>query len=261
MSNERKIIVIIPVCMAGGVLAGRPLVKVLALPVFEHVRRRACLAVPTDCVYIATADKEVKEALEPSNGQVIVSPKQLSRRLDLVLEAVKQIDLAPKDIILTVLDNETVFLPEVFNRLIEAMEQDEQVECANLLSVISIDKEMDDQNVIKTVIDLNGNIMCYSRSPLPFRRARHFAVLHRKTSFVAFTKDFFMKFMTLPQSPMEITEAIDFMRILEHGHKIKGIVYNRNMVSVSQKKDIVQAENVMRKEFDHSLVYQAILKM
>ena len=41
------------------------------LPMIEHVRRRACLSMLENEVFVATCDEEIEEAVKENNGKVL----------------------------------------------------------------------------------------------------------------------------------------------------------------------------------------------
>ncbi len=260
MSIKRKVIVIIPVCMASGRFPGQPLAKVLALPIIEHVRRRVVISRMVDDVYVATADAAIKDVVANHGGKVIIT-EQSPRPTERLARAAVQLGLAEDDIIISIWGHEPLFVPELLQELIAPMLQYTDIQCTNLLAMISDEKQMHDKDTVKAVVDLNSRIMCFSRSPLPYRRVKNYSTAYRQTGFAAFTASFLHKISAFTPSPLEITEGIDFLRILENGCPIRGVVYNRKLISVHQKEDIAELEEALRKDYDQSRLYQAILNM
>jgi 3-deoxy-manno-octulosonate cytidylyltransferase (CMP-KDO synthetase) len=79
-------------------------------------------------------------------------------------------------------------------------------------------------NVVKVVLDARGTAMYFSRSPIPHRRdepdrlpspapLRHIGIYAYRVSFLR-------KFPKLARAPLEVTEALEQLRAMWHGHRI-----------------------------------------
>lgn len=256
---ERNVIVVIPARMGALRFPGKPLAKVLGLPMVEHVRRRAILSRAVNATYVATSDSQIKEAVENYGGVAIMTAESHKNAPSRIADAVSQLSLNDDDIVLSVPSNQPLVSPELINALAAAMLEDDKLQCANVLTIVTDSHDMHDKEVVKAVINLKGQVMCYSRSPLPFQRAKNYSSLYRQTGIAAFRRSFLAKFVELAPTPLEITESIDFMRILEHGYSIKGVVFPGKILSVDQKEHVALVEEVLHKDYDHNRIYQAIL--
>jgi len=257
--SERKVIAVIPARMVSSRFPGKPLVKILGLPMIEHVRRRACLSKTVTEVHVATCDAVIKETVENYGGRAVMTADTHRRCTDRVAEAIGKMGLNDNDIIAIISGDEPLFPPELLDILVEPMLKDPSIQCANIVSIITDVHDMKDTDIVKAVLDLKGRIMCFSRSPLPFVRIKNSSLLYRQTGLAAFTKSFLLKFQALAPTPLEITESVDFMRILEHGYGIQGIIYNRKTIGVDQKEHVALVEEILHKDHEHNRIYRAIL--
>jgi CMP-2-keto-3-deoxyoctulosonic acid synthetase len=65
---NKKVVVVVPARMASSRYPGKPLAKILDLPMIEHVRRRALLAQGVDDVVVATCDHEIVDVVERADN-------------------------------------------------------------------------------------------------------------------------------------------------------------------------------------------------
>jgi 3-deoxy-manno-octulosonate cytidylyltransferase (CMP-KDO synthetase) len=256
--SDRKIIAVIPARMASSRFPGKPLAKILDLPMIEHVRRRVCLSEILNEAYVATCDQSIKNAVEGYNGKVIMTSDSHQRCTDRVAEAVGNLHLNDQDIIAVISGDEPLFPPELIEVLVKPMLDDPQIVCTNIVSAITGESDMQDKDVVKAVLDLKGRIMCFSRSAIPYERVKSNCPKYRQTGLAAFTKKFLLEFSALSPTPLEIAESVDFMRILEHGHSIQGVIYNRKTIGVDQKEHVPQVEEVLRQDPAHQRIYTTI---
>jgi 3-deoxy-manno-octulosonate cytidylyltransferase (CMP-KDO synthetase) len=253
--NNKKVVAVIPARMGASRFPGKPLAKILGLPMVEHVRRRVCLSKAVDDVYVATCDKEIFDTVIRLGGKAIMTKNTHERCTDRVEEAAYKIDL---DIAVIVQGDEPLFEPEVLTDLVKPMLADETLNCTNLISVIKDEADLLDVDIVKTILDEKGFIMYYSRSPIPHMRVRNDCPLYRQTGVSAFTKSFLNTYSKLPPTLLEIAESVDFLRILGHRHCIKGVVYQRSTVGVDRPDDVAKVEDILLNDPKQKTLFERI---
>jgi 3-deoxy-manno-octulosonate cytidylyltransferase (CMP-KDO synthetase) len=253
--KKEKIVAIIPARMGASRFPGKPLAKILDLPMIEHVRRRVNLCEAIEEVYVATCDQEIYDTVQSFGGKAIMTLPTHERCTDRVEEAARGIDA---DIVVLVQGDEPLFVMEVADNLLKPMLHDEQILCVNLLSTIQDQSDLTDTDIVKAVMNPEGFVIYYSRAPIPYQRVRSPIPLYRQTGLSAFRKNFLTKFSLLSQTPLEITESVDFLRMIENGYRIKGVVYEQEMIGVDQPEHIALIENVLRCDETQKKIYQRI---
>lgn len=255
--SKKKVAVVIPARMASSRFPGKPLAMILNLPMIEHVRRRACLSSAVDDVYVATCDDEIFETVTRHGGRAIMTANTHERCTDRVEEAAKALE---HDIIVIVQGDEPLIDPRTLEILLEPMQRDDNIYCTNLLSVIRDEEELSDIDTVKAVSDQKGFIMYFSRSPIPYLRVHNNCPMYRQTGISAFTKSFLNIYSSLPPTPLEIAESVDFLRILEHGYSIQGVIHEGKTVGVERNSDIGIVEKILKEDVLQSRIYQEILE-
>lgn len=256
MSNKR-VVVVIPARMAASRFPGKPLAKIMDLPMIEHIRRRVLLSDVVDETYVATCDQEIIEAVQSYGGKAIMTADTHERCTDRVEEAATNIDA---DIVVMVQGDEPLFIPEVIEKLVEPIKIDKNVYCTNLISVIKDPDDLKNTDIVKTSIDDNNDIMYYSRASIPYFKVKAECDLYRQVGIGAFTKEFLTKFTNMKPTSLEIVESIDFLRILQHGYKIRGVVSPQQTFGVDRKEDIATIENIIQKDPTQARYYRRILE-
>jgi 3-deoxy-manno-octulosonate cytidylyltransferase (CMP-KDO synthetase) len=253
---ERKVVAIIPARMESSRFPGKPLADILGLPMVEHVRRRVALSAAVGDVYVATCNSEILEAVERFGGKAIMTANTHERCTDRVEEAAARIHA---DIILIVQGDEPLLDPDMLRLLIDPILHDDSIQCVNLLSVIRDREDLLDVDIVKAVLNSDHDVMYYSRSPIPHIRADNNCAMYRQTGLSAFTKTFLRQYSNLPPTPLEIAESVDFLRILEHGYRIRGVVYGMETVGVDRYDDIQKVEKILREDREQKEIFEKIL--
>jgi len=217
-----RVTAVIPARMGSSRFPGKPLKKILGLPMVEHVRRRALLCKSVDEVIVATCDDEIMTAIAGYGGKAVMTKDTHERCTDRVEEAVQN---DSSDIVVILQGDEPLLVAEVIDHLIAPLKQDPEILCANLVSIIHDQKDLADPDIVKAVIDQKGNVLCFSRAGIPYHRTEADCPIYRQTGLSAFRKSFLQKFSKLSPTPLEIIESVDFMRILEHGYPIRAGKY------------------------------------
>lgn len=257
-SSKKKVTAVIPARMAASRFPGKPLVTLLEFPMVELVRRKALLSSLVDEVYVATCDRQILETVTSFGGKSLMTADTHERCTDRVEEAAQKLDA---DIIVIVQGDEPLFLPESLDKMIKPMLSDDTIVCSNLLSAITEETEREDIDIVKAVLDRNDRVMYYSRAPIPFLRVHNSPPLYRQTGLSAFTKPFLQHYSKLPPTPLEVAESIDFLRILEHGFDVLGVITEQKLLGVDREEDVALIEQAIKGDPVQQEIYQRILKL
>ncbi len=258
MIRNKKIVAVIPARMGSSRFPGKPLEKILDLPMVEHVRRRAMLCSCVDEVIVATCDDVIIDAVSSYGGRAVMTSDKHERCTDRVEEAVRGLKA---DIIVILQGDEPLFLPQTIDDLVFSLLEDESVNCANLLSIINNKADLNDIDIIKTIIDNKQHILYFSRAAIPYQRVEGKCRFYRQTGISAFRKDFLHKFAGLSPTLLERTESIDFLRILEHGFTISAVIIDQQTVGVDRSDDIGIIEDILKKDATQKQLYNRILNL
>ena len=255
MKRDKKIAAVIPARMASSRFPGKPLEKILELPMIEHVRRRAVLCSYVDEVVVATCDKVIMDTVASFGGKAVMTSDKHERCTDRVEEAARGMDA---DIIVILQGDEPLFFPEIIDELVAPLLKDDSINCTNLLSVINDEADLNDIDIIKTIIDNNQHILYFSRAAVPYQRVRGKCRFYRQTGVSAFRKDFLHNFARLSPTPLEAAESIDFLRILEHGLSISAVICDQKTVGVDRPDDIGIIEGILKEDVRQKQLYKEI---
>ncbi len=237
-----KIIAIIPVRMASSRFPGKPLAKLLDMTMVEHVYRRCKLCKKVDEVYVATPDYNIAKEVKSFGSKPIMTSPLHKRACDRVAEASLSVEA---DVVVTIQGDEPLITPQMIDMAIEALVADQEVVCVNLAAVAT-NEEAKDPNEVKVVADSKGNALYFSRAAIPTNiRNEGISSILKQICIIPMTKDFLQTFINLSPTPLEISESIDMLRLLEHGYKVKIVKTEKKVKSVDTMEDLVSAEKLL----------------
>ena len=213
----------------------------------EHVYRRANMCSSLSNVYIATCDREIADAAEGFGAPVIMTSDAHERASDRVAEAARDIDT---DIVVMLQGDEPTVHGEMIEQAVHALLENSNVVCSNLARPITDVTELRNPNIIKVVVDRNGDALYFSREPFPHTALLGVdeAVLFKQVCVIPFRKRFLLSYAELPPTPLERAESIDMLRILEHGYKVRMVPTNFDTRAVDVPDDVTAVEELMRND-------------
>lgn len=232
-----KAVGIIPARMASTRFPGKPLAKILGIPMLEHVYRRSVMAKSLAEVHVATCDEEIFDAVRTFGGRAVMTSTSHERCTDRVTEAVRNLGISA-DVVLNIQGDEPMVYPEHIDGLVEKLEEDPAVSVVNVVVPIKDEAEHRNPNVVKVVMDREQFALYFSREPIPSRwKGSPQVSLFRQTGIIGFTWAFLRAFSAMEPTPLEKVESVDMLRVIEHGHRIKLLLAEEPIYTVDTESD------------------------
>lgn len=235
-----KTVAIIPARMQSSRFPNKPLADIDGMPMIVHVFKRTELCPVLSGVFVATDSSEIFDVVNSYGGKAIMTGSQHQTGSDRIAEACKALE---SDIVVNVQGDEPLLVPEHITNLVHALKNDQQAQAATLMCKTD---EYGQVSECKIVTDLNNNIMYFSRDDIPSRlRVPHSNFL-KLYNIVAFRKDFLLKFASWDLTPLERIEYIEYLRILEHGYRLKGVLVEAQIQSVDTPEELETVRERMK---------------
>ncbi|MCK5081740.1 MAG: 3-deoxy-manno-octulosonate cytidylyltransferase, partial [Candidatus Omnitrophica bacterium] len=212
-----KIIGIIPSRLKSLRLPNKALLDIEGLPMIVHVFKRAQLCSGLDDVIVATDSKEIVDVVCEHGGKAVMTSPEHQTGSDRIAEVARNLDA---DIIVNIQGDEALLDPGHIDQTVAPLLNDPTV---NVSMLVSSYKERNRFSDIKAVLDLKGNILYSSRTDIPNDSRNPVENLWKICFLVSFRKDFLMTFASWDQTPLEKIEFQEYLRILEHGYKMRAV--------------------------------------
>ncbi|MDQ1266499.1 MAG: 3-deoxy-manno-octulosonate cytidylyltransferase synthetase [Bacteroidota bacterium] len=213
-------------------------------PVIQWTYKSAVNSGLFDEVYLAADSEEIGDAIRQIGGNVIISRKEHKTGTDRIAEAALQIDA---DIILNVQGDEPFISRKPLENLLRVFDSPD-IEAASIIQQLTDRNQIEDPNFVKVVCDRNGFAMYFSRAVVPFNRDNIQGVKYfGHIGVYAFRKDALVNFASLPTTPIEDTEKIEPIRMLEFGMKIKMVETEYYGIEIDTPEDLEKANQYINK--------------
>ncbi len=136
--------------------------------------------------------------------------------------------------------------PDMIDEAVQPLLEHPDVQVVNLLGKIKDTAEFEDRNCIKVVCDLNLNALYFSREPIPTRCKVDKIPMGKQVCIIPFRRDFLLEYTQLAPTPLEITESVDMMRVLEHGLRVRMAPTKHDTQAVDTLEDLKKVERLMQ---------------
>lgn len=198
-----------------------------------------------DDVIVVTDSTEIEEEIKQYGGRIFRSTAEYESGTDRIAEVAQTLDA---DVFLNVQGDEPFVRREPLAMLLDAFkgEKGEAVQVGSLAEELTDEALMADPNVVKVVMDEQGNSLLFSRSRIPYPRNTEVKVpCYRHIGVYAFRKEALMAFTKWPITPLESIEKIECLRFLEHGIPLRMVVTTHSSVGIDVPTDLERAERWM----------------
>ena len=239
MSNDQKVIAILPARLESSRLPRKALKDICGLPMIVHVFKRCLLSKKLDEVYVATDSLEIKEVVEKYGGKVILTSSKHETGTDRIAEAALELDV---EIIVNIQGDEALVNPKYIDRVASELIENPNINVGILVNSFS---KKDSPSDIKVVLNKNNDVMYLSRSDIPSDSRLNNSPMLKAYHVVPFRKKFLLEFSQWDKGSLEKIEFNEYLRILENGERIRAVYVESDAVSVDTPEDLQYVREVM----------------
>jgi 3-deoxy-D-manno-octulosonate cytidylyltransferase len=241
-----KVVVVIPARYGSTRLPGKPLVQLAGKPMIQRVYERAKLAKQANQVIVATDDERIVKAVEAFGGEARMTRTDHRTGTERVAEVAAHVE---GDIFVNVQGDEPLLDPAAVDTAVSSLLEEPAASISTVATPIKTPGDIMDPNVVKTVLDFDGNALYFSRAPIPWVRdtASKTLVRHLKhLGLYVFQREALLEYATLPQGELERIEQLEQLRWMENGWKIRVAEVEHDAVSVDVPEDVGRVEKLLQ---------------
>jgi 3-deoxy-manno-octulosonate cytidylyltransferase (CMP-KDO synthetase) len=221
--------VVIPARHASTRLPGKPLLDIGGLPMIVRVAQRAAQS-GADALVVATDHAGIADAVRAHGFEAVMTRSDHATGTDRIAEVAEQLGWSPATVVVNVQGDEPLIDPDLIRQVAQALDQDPESSIATASSAITDSADFFNPAVVKVVCDIHGRAMYFSRAPIPWARDAFAASrdtlpaglgAQRHIGIYAYRVRFLQRNARLDPAPMEQVEALEQLRALWHGYRIR----------------------------------------
>ncbi len=242
--EKQRVLGVIPARLASTRLPRKVLREIAGHPMLAWVIEAALACPQLDRVIVATDSDEVAGLCHAHGWPVEMTSPALPSGSDRV-HAVSL--LHPADIYVNIQGDEPLLRPEHLTALLRPFSMP-HVD-ATTLKVLCTTENIGNLNAVKVVTAADGRALYFSRAAIPYDRdGTGTAVYWKHLGLYAFRKAALARFTALPPSPLEVTEHLEQLRLLENGQSLYVEPTPYDTIGVDTEADLQLVEaNLLRR--------------
>jgi len=253
MANNPNYSIIIPARFTSTRFPGKPLAMLGDKPVLQHVYERACQS-QAQRVIIATDDHRIEAAAIAIGAEVCMTSADHVSGSERLAEVVARQQIADSEILVNVQGDEPFIPTACIDQVAGLLAADSSCGMSTLCHAIESREEIDNPNVVKVVRDANGNALYFSRAAIPWDREGNALIesdpiknqYFRHIGLYAYTAGFLRRYTEMPPCQLEQIEALEQLRVLWHGEKIRVAVTELDTgIGIDTPEDLQRANAVL----------------
>ena len=140
--------------------------------------------------------------------------------------------------VVNVQGDEPLIDPKLIDRLVRELQRDKKLEMITAAHPFENAKEAQSPHQVKVVVNQSGAALYFSRAPIPFvRDASEQPKYFRHQGIYGYTRDLLLRFVRWKTSPLEQAEALEQLRALENGVRIRVVMTDSGSPGVDTPED------------------------
>lgn len=230
-----KFLGVIPSRYASTRLEGKPLKDICGHTMVEWVYKRA-LKSKLDKVVIATDDERIMNEVKSFGGNAILTRVDHLNGTSRIAEVCET--YTDYDVIVNIQGDEPLIEPDMINVIIDSFIEDNTIPMSTLKYKLTDMEEIENPNAVKVITDKNGFAIYFSRSVIPYPRKLDIDNYYKHVGIYGYKRDFVMEYAKMPSTPLELSESLEQLRVLENGYKIKVIETPYKIIGVDTQEEL-----------------------
>lgn len=237
-----KTLAVIPARYASTRLPGKPLLDTAGVPLIVRVLHNVQLCSAVDMVVVATDDERTASVVTSHGGTAMMTPPELPSGGDRVAFVARRV---PSDYVINVQVDDPLVGADMIEPLVRALDADGSVALALLAKRIEREEELSAKDTVKVTFTEAGRALYFSRSRIPFPRNEG-GVWYKHIGPYGWRRDFLLEFASWEQTPLERTESLEMLRVLERGFAIQCIETFRDTIEIDTPEDAARLAKYLR---------------
>ncbi len=241
MEKPLKILGVIPARFASSRFPGKPLVDINGKSMIQRVYEQVKQCKLLDGLLVATDDERISDHVVGFGGNVLLTSALHQSGTDRCAEVAKKLPLY--DVIINIQGDEPFISEQQIARIIACFNTSETL-IATLIKEIKTVEELENPNTPKVVINLRSEAIYFSRTPIPYMRGKAMnqwldhTPYFKHIGIYGYRSHILQAIAQLQPSTLEKSEALEQLRWIENGYKVKVAITDVESIAIDTPEDL-----------------------
>jgi 3-deoxy-manno-octulosonate cytidylyltransferase (CMP-KDO synthetase) len=247
-----KVLGIIPARFASTRLPGKLLIPILGKTLLQRTFENASQVEILDHLLVATDDHRISEHVRFFGGHAVMTSLNCPTGTDRLAEVLqKHPEWLDSHAVVNIQGDEPCLDPSAIEQAVKLLLEDPQAVMATIATPLKNEEEANNPSIVKCVFDQQHNALYFSRAFIPANKKKHFnpqGPYYRHIGLYVYRPSFLLHYQTLPQTPLQLEEDLEQLKVLEHGYRIKVAVTDKGSIGIDTPEDLHTIEQWLCKQ-------------
>lgn len=240
--NKVRTCALIPARYHSTRLPGKPLLEIGGKSIIQRTYEQTQKSKLIDMVYVVSDDDRIINHINDIGGNTIKVDEECLNGTERICKTLNILD-NKYDIIVNVQGDEPFIDPSNIDLAIQKYienESDAQMVCTTIHTLLTDDADINGRTIGKMVLDKYNNVMYCSRSVIPHTKNGQInrdIKYYGHIGIFVFRRSYLPSFLTDENTPAQLSEDIEWLKIMEHGYKLKSYMVNSFEIGINTMED------------------------
>ncbi len=236
-----NILAVIPARYNSSRFPGKPLALIGDRSMVQRVYEAAKSCSDFTKVVVATDSQIIADCVLQFGGEVEMTRSDHATGTDRVAEVAQR--YPDMEVVVNVQGDQPFVTGQMLSQLVSPYISGELPTMTTLACPLNSEVGYSDPNTVKVLCDRRSNALYFSRAPIPYFRNSGNAPVFHHLGLYAFERNFLAQYAQMTPTPLEECEALEQLRVLEHGFDIRVCLTEKAVLEINTPDDLVQAQS------------------
>jgi 3-deoxy-manno-octulosonate cytidylyltransferase (CMP-KDO synthetase) len=249
---EKGFVGIIPARYGSTRFEGKPLVEIKGKSMIQRVYEQAKKSKLLERVIVATDDIRIFHHVLAFEGEAMMTKSIHPSGTDRIAEVARKLK-NKVEVVINIQGDEPLIDPKDIDKLAALFLKTNSVEIATLINPCKNLVELQNENVVKAIINKRNEAIYFSRLAIPFFKSVPNKIgvskinYYKHKGIYGYRADVLYAISRLKSCDLEQAESLEQLRWLYHGYKIQTALSNNDSIGVDVPEDIKKILKLLNK--------------
>ena len=237
-----KVLGIIPSRFGSSRFPGKPLIDIAGKSMIQRVYEQASTSSLIDKLVVATDDLRIYDHVKDFGGEALMTSSEHENGTERCGEVIQT--FSGFDVVINIQGDEPLIQPIQLNKVLTLFE-DKEVSIGTLVKRISDEKEINNPNRIKVVLNAVNDAIYFSRCTIPYNRTIDKVAYFKHIGIYAWRLKTLKELLQLSACELEKTESLEQLRWIYNGYSIRTAETEIETPNIDTPEDLQEVLRVL----------------